>query len=136
MARHRVDKEKLVASPRAARVGVHLIDPPEHWNLVDQSTDGAAWMYDRQPMLSVILSIDTIDGKEWMHISVAHGSRVPTYKDLAFVKQQFIGDDRHAILVLPDAAHEVPIETYCLKLHVCLDGHPLPEFNNEVWDYK
>ena len=86
--------------------------------------------------LSVILSVDNLADKEWLHVSVAHGRRMPSYDELRFVKRHFIGDDRHAILVLPDAAHEVPLTTFCLKLHVCMDGHPLPEFNTEVWDYK
>lgn len=80
--------------------------------------------------LQVIASVEEQDdGKEWLHVSFSRRDRMPDYKDMTLVKRFFIGDDKKAIMVLPDKAHHVNIYEYCLHLMYCPnDG--LPEFSH------
>jgi hypothetical protein len=72
------------------------------------------------------------DGKRWVHVSVSHPSRIPSYEELAEVKRRFIGSDRYAVMVFPEESKHVNIHPRCLHLWHCVDGHPLPEFSGEL----
>lgn len=68
------------------------------------------------------------DGREWLHISVSRKSRVPSYDELTRIKRDFIGDDKKAVLVLPEKKKHVNIHDYCLHLFYSAEN-PLPEFS-------
>ena len=68
------------------------------------------------------------DGREWLHVSVSRKSRVPSYDDLTRIKRDFIGDDKKAVLVLPEKKNHVNIHDYCLHLFYSAEN-PLPEFS-------
>ena len=69
------------------------------------------------------------DGKEWLHISFSRKSRIPSYDDLQRVKRDFIGEDKKAVLVLPEKENYVNIHKNCLHLFYSKEN-PLPEFSN------
>lgn len=71
-----------------------------------------------------------LDGKRWLHFSMAHPSRMPHYTELANYKDVFLGREVKAVMVLPPRSQHVNIHTYCLHLFVCLDADPLPDFTN------
>ena len=68
------------------------------------------------------------DGREWLHVSISRKSRVPSYNELTRIKRDFIGDDKKAVLVLPEKKNHVNIHDYCLHLFYSAEN-PLPEFS-------
>lgn len=71
------------------------------------------------------------DDSRWAHISVARQNRIPSYKDLAEVKDLFVGPDRYALQVFAPASEHVNLHPYCLHLWVPMDRYPLPNFVSE-----
>lgn len=105
---------------------------PPDWERTDVGTDGARWLHAHR-RFSVILSGATeADGKRWLHLSCAHATHLPSWDDLTWVKRTWLGDDRHALIVLPRADVYVNLHPFCLHLWHCLDGYPLPEFSGIV----
>jgi hypothetical protein len=79
--------------------------------------------------LKVIASVlEESDGRDWLHVSVSRTQRLPSWKDLAYVKGLFIGAEHKAIQVFAPADEHVNIHPFCLHLFRCLDGDPLPDF--------
>ena len=102
------------------------VDPQAMYVKVAERPDGAAYMNNG---LLVIRGGEIHEGKRWIHVSVSRKKRLPTYEELARIKRDFIGDDKKAIMVLPEAEHHVNIHPYCLHLFHCEDGDGLPEFS-------
>lgn len=96
----------------------------------DQKMDDGARFVRAYDHLSVILSVAVEDDqRKWLHVSLAHRNRLPTYETLKLVKDTFIGD-RKAIQVFPSEKEYVNKHPYCLHLWCCLDGDPLPDFTH------
>ncbi len=68
------------------------------------------------------------DGREWLHVSVSRKSRIPTYDEMTRIKRDFFGDDKKAVLVLPEKKNHVNINENCLHLFYSAEN-PLPEFS-------
>lgn len=100
---------------------------PPGWRKVKDSNDGAAY---RGPKgLTVILSVaKELDGFLWLHVSVAHRDRLPTYEELKLAKALFIGREKQAIQVFAPESKHVNLHPNCLHLWHCLNGQPLPDF--------
>ena len=82
----------------------------------------------RKGSLTVIYSISKeLDGKEWLHVSLARPNKYPPYEEIKYVKNIFIGENK-AIMVFPEAKEHINIHNYCMHLFTCLDGNPLPDF--------
>lgn len=92
------------------------------------------WFRGREEMpdIYVFVSVHAIDGKDWLHVSISRRTTMPTYADLVYVKRHWVGEDRHAVMVLPPASEHVNLHPNCLHLFCCLDGHPLPEFSEFI----
>ena len=71
---------------------------------------------------SVIFSAGKFDGKWWLHVSVAHPEKLPSYMDVAEVKALFVGRDRKAIQVFAAESEHVNIHPRALHLWSCLEG--------------
>lgn len=84
--------------------------------------------------LSVLISAGRKeDGSDWLHVSVAHQFRMPTYAEIADVKRRFVGADRKALQVFPPETSHVNIHPHCFHLWSRLDGPDgLPEFSGIV----
>jgi hypothetical protein len=69
------------------------------------------------------------DGQLWAHLSVSAAAprRLPTWRELRWAKEHFLGD-RRAIMVLPPKAEYVNITWNVLNLYACLTAQPLPDF--------
>jgi hypothetical protein len=103
-------------------------EPPPGWMKTSYPGGGFVWDNNKR-MLRVIASImEYDDDKEWLHLSMSHRRRMPTYDDLAYLKKHWAGDDRKCIMVFPPKSEHVNIHPYCLHLFCCLDGDPLPDF--------
>ncbi len=99
---------------------------PSGWTFADRGLDGCtlqnAWG------LSIIATAATErDGKEWVHVSIAHRKRMPTWEELRDAKTLILGD-REAYQVFPPQARYVNIHPNCLHVFCCLDGPQLPDF--------
>ncbi len=101
---------------------------PPGWRVTEMRDDGARWQNDKRQMI-VIASISVEqDGKAWMHLSMSHARRVPTYDELVYLKLHWAGDDRKCVMVLPEKAKHINIDPNVLHLFCCLEGDPLPDF--------
>lgn len=105
-------------------------NPPPGWHLTQPGQDGGMWDNHRK-LLRVVASIGKeLDGHQWLHISVSHRRRVPTYDEICYVKRHWAGDDRKCVMVFPAKSEHVNIHPYCLHLWCCVDGDPLPDFTH------
>lgn len=77
--------------------------------------------------LVVLVGVGIWEGKGWIHVSCSHRDKVPSWKELCEVKDQFIGDHK-AIQVFPKKAEYVNIMPNCLHLWACLSDDGLPDF--------
>ena len=68
------------------------------------------------------------DDKLWQHVS-ASAEKMPSYQELCWVKQIFIGEDKTAIQVFPKASEHVNDHATCLHLWCCLEADVLPDFS-------
>lgn len=69
----------------------------------------------------------------WRHVSCVREGRLPSWNDVRAMKAAFIGEDRYAYMVFPDAAHYVSIHNGALHLYASHDadataGNVLPDF--------
>lgn len=94
--------------------------------------NGVAWrgVNAKNGPFTVIMSgrIET-DGKKWLHVSVAHATRLPSWELLKEIKRIFIGRERQAIQILPNEKNYINKHPYCLHLFCCIDEpDPVPNF--------
>lgn len=77
--------------------------------------------------LEVFESTDTLsDGKHYMHLSISHPDRYPTWDELLMAKAEFLTDEQEAIQVLPRKSEYVNVDKHCFHLWYCYDGDILP----------
>ena len=69
-------------------------------------------------------------GRRWLHISVSHRERCPTWEEMCDAKDIFIGADRVAVQVHPRAAEHVSLHPYCLHLWCDLDADVVPDLRS------
>ncbi len=101
---------------------------PVGWKVEERRLDGAMYRHGSARMTVIVSASVERDGRNWLHVSVAHPERMPTWDDLRYVKDIFVGRDRTALQVLPPAAKHVNQHPYCLHLWACLDGDVTPDF--------
>lgn len=79
--------------------------------------------------LTVIVEVEVVDSKLWAHLSVGGGfvERLPSWKELRWCKEYFLGD-RRAIQVLPPRAEYVNLHPHVLHLYAPLEENPIPDF--------
>lgn len=95
----------------------------------------AGWsMRSDPPGSSVIVTLSDADehGVEWVHASIAHAGRMPTYEDLTTLYQAVWGAQGWAYQVFAPPQHHVNIHAHGLHLWGRADGQPcLPNFGAE-----
>jgi hypothetical protein len=88
---------------------------------------GTCW---KRGALRVIRSIaDMHDGSKWVHVSLSRSTQHPSWEDMVKVKENFIGTDADAIMVLPARSEHVNIHTHCFHWWHYLSGPRLCEPN-------
>lgn len=70
------------------------------------------------------------DGRRWLHVSMSHVDRLPTWQEVKDVKDVVIGAEKTALQVLPPKSRYVNIHPYALHLWHCLDGDVVPDFSH------
>lgn len=103
---------------------------PPAWELIIRSPDGAKYMSELLNLAAIISCRIEADGRPWIHLSVSHRVRVPSWREMRECKELFLGD-REAYSVLPPKARYVNIHPNVLHLFALLDGAPaLPDFTS------
>jgi len=110
--------------------------PPKGWTFYAEFTkgmgDGAAWYRGknrRDPnWTTVFITGADLDGKRWLHFSIAKPSRLPTWQELVGAKNLFLGEETLAILPFVPKSRWISIHDFCLHLWRCVDGDPIPDF--------
>lgn len=118
-----------------------LPQPPEmrqYWKqLGDWGPRGKVFEHKTMPLRVIITIPDDegfiayCDGQEWIHVSVSHKDRLPSYQEMKEIKRVFIGDERMAISIWPKARVHVNIAKNCLHLWHRADADPCPTFGEE-----
>ncbi len=98
------------------------------WRVEERYEDGAS--YTCMTGLTVFVTRSReLDGRRWVHVSVAHPTRMPKYRELCSVKSWALGDAVKAVEVHAPSREHVNLHVYCRHLWHCLDGDPLPDFS-------
>lgn len=81
---------------------------------------------------TVVFSAGKYGGQWWLHVSIAHPLKLPTYMDLVELKAVFVGLERQAVQLFAASADHVSIHPRALHLWSCLEpeGDGLPKFGS------
>ena len=103
-------------------------EPHSEWKEVDLGASGPlkelarAWQH-KTSQLFVMRSLSTTEQNEkWIHVSVSHPDRVPTWEEFINVRDCFVGKDIEAYQVLPALVDYVNVCKYALHFWVPIDG--------------
>lgn len=85
-------------------------------------------------VMTALLEAEVVDGELWGHLSVCGQKppRLPTWEELRWCKDLFLGKDRKAIQVLPPEKEYVNIHPNVLHLYAPLERDPLPDFRVQI----
>lgn len=106
----------------------HCATIPSGWQRITLNTDGASYRKLDGTLTATVSGARELDGKHWLHLSIANHAFVPSHQELRDAKFAFFGD-RKAIQVFPSSEHYINIHPFCLHLFCCLGADPLPEFS-------
>ncbi len=101
---------------------------PDAWTTVSRTPDGASYRNYTSKLTCILSGAAEEDGKRWVHLSIAHARRQPSYQELAIAKVKFLGAEAMAFQVFAPKSQHVNIHANALHLWHCLDGNPLPDF--------
>lgn len=100
---------------------------PRDWAIHTLAEDGVRYISQRLNLALILSCAVEEDGKHWVHFSLSHRDRLPTWHELVKAKDWALGDV-NAYQVLPTADKYINIHPTVLHLFHCLDGDPLPDF--------
>lgn len=104
---------------------------PKTWMEVERNSWDGGTKY-RNPARSLVAMMTCAiqdDGRAWIHFSVSHRKRIPTWGELVVAKEEFLGD-AEAYQVLPPRARYVNIDPRVLNIFALRDpaASALPDF--------
>lgn len=103
---------------------------PPAWRMVQISDDGAKYINPRRELAAILSCCRELDGRFWLHVSVSHRRRLPTWLELVEVKELLLGAGE-AYQVAPPRDRYVNIHPRALHLFGLLDGTAaLPDFTH------
>lgn len=102
---------------------------PPAFEEVQRAPTGAKYRARARNLVAIVSCAKERDGRWWLHLSVSHKSRVPTWDEFRWCKEVFIGD-REAYQVLPPKLRYVNIHPYVLHMFALHDDGctALPDF--------
>jgi hypothetical protein len=127
-----IDFEALAAAQSGPRDVPNWEPPrvlPASWREVERGSDGAKYMNAAARLLCIMSCSIELDGRAWLHLSVSHVARIPTWGEMRVCKEQFLGD-REAYSIMPPRARYVNIHPRVLHLFALLEekASALPDF--------
>lgn len=103
--------------------------PPE-WRQISPGIAPIGAVAFRLYSLVILCSVDTTPESTWLHVSVSHAHRLPTWDELREIKETLMGDVL-VVQVLPPKSEYVNVHQNCLHLWRRLDGPTMPGFPGE-----
>jgi hypothetical protein len=100
---------------------------PAFWQFDQDSPFGLIYRHTLVPLRIILTANTEQDGREWVHFSMSHKERIPTWEEFTAAKDHFLGDV-YAYQILPPKSKYVNINPKVLHLFHCLEGIPLPDF--------
>ena len=101
---------------------------PPGWTIVEEIDEAIMWRKEKAKMTVMASVAREQDDRVWIHLSMSHDNRMPTYEELYYLKRHWGGDDYKCIMVLPSRDEHVSLHQYCMHLFRCVDEDPLPDF--------
>lgn len=65
--------------------------------------------------------------KLWYHVSFSRKTSIPSYTDLVWVKETFVGENRWCLQFFPEKEKHINVHNHCLHLWHCLEENPIPD---------
>ena len=121
-------RRALIHKAKEIGEGFCLPINPKGWKRVREDSHGAAYRSTRNEGTAICSMDVESDGKRWVHLSLAHPNRLPTYQELCDARDAFLGNEARCIQVFAPKSEHVNIHKYCLHLWHCLDDDGLPDF--------
>jgi len=120
---------RIMSRADSAKILTNCFGPkPPGWILHQQRLDGFSWVNPKRKLYVIASMLQTNDGGKWLHLSISHRKRIPTYDEMKYLKRHWAGPMEKAIEIhVADEEHY----NYCERarhLWVSLDGDPLPDF--------
>lgn len=125
--------KKTIVMP-CEQLGWTRPETPTGWYPETRLGDGQRYRNRSRKLCAIISIAIQDDGKRWVHLSLSHNDRIPTWGELRTTKDAFLGADVYAYQVLPPRSRYVNYNARVLHLFHCLDGNPVPEFSIELPD--
>lgn len=101
---------------------------PGGWREREREASVAKYVNAQMSLTAMVSCSIENDGRAWLHLSVSHRTRIPTWGELVVCKESFLGD-REAYQVMPPRARYVSIHPYVLNVFALLnDEAVLPDF--------
>jgi hypothetical protein len=72
--------------------------------------------------MTVIMTREDHNGTSWLHISISRRDRYPTWEEIRFAKDLFIGRDMDSVMILPRKEDYINLHPNCFHLYHRLDG--------------
>lgn len=83
--------------------------------------------------IRIIFSIEHhANGLNWVHVTTSHRNRLPSWEELVYTKEIFIGNV-WVYQVLPPKEHYMNISENCLHLWHCPDKDLMKELSGKDW---
>lgn len=103
---------------------------PVGWRRDALLEDGARYVDSITRMSIIVSGARELDGRRWVHVSVARPDRLPSWEDLVFAKELILGRETTALQVIPPRSRYVNQHPFCLHLWSCADGDVTPDFTH------
>ena len=101
---------------------------PPGWKVHETRADGISWINGKRQLYVIASTMTYDDGREWLHLSVSHRKRLPSYDEMKYLKRHWAGVGTKAIEVHPPEEEHVNIHPRARHLWICLTEDPLPDF--------
>lgn len=103
---------------------------PALWEIEQVGADGAVYRSHAQSLCVILTCAVEQDRHAWLHLSLSHAARIPSWRELREAKEIFLGD-REAYQILPPKERYVNIHPHVLHLFARLVHDPvLPDFTH------
>lgn len=100
---------------------------PERWRClgyVQAPPDliGDTHAFIRTDGMRALFSVEIHPDGKWVHLSVSHENKLPSWGELVSAKRDFFGPEITAVQILPDDSQYVNLHNHTLHLWHYLDG--------------
>jgi hypothetical protein len=102
---------------------------PKAWTEHERGPMHIAWKSAQG--LRIVVSVENVDGVQWVHVSCSYPTELPRWKDLQAVKEALFGPDKQVVQVLAPRSEYVNHHPYCLNLYGRVDDERIvPDFRD------